>query len=319
MGGVGDAGAAAAPAGPPRHKVIEWAHLDKRKYFLYGPALNVVTNAILYPTKLVKVRMQAHHGSEGRYRSVLHAFQSIVRKEGAASLYKGFGVNSFSVVSSQLYITAYEVFRAWGRGRGHTEAVSNLGAGVAASAIQQAIAVPVDVVSQRLMVDRRRDGAKTPRAVVRGILATDGVMGFWKGSAASLLTLAPTSGIFWASYGVLRRVQISWHDPQAQPGFTKTLAEQAAASWLAGCFSAMCTNPLDIVKTRIQVNAKQGGAVSIASAFRTLVREDGVWLVTKGLQARMLHMSFNSVILMTVYETVKYYSVLSPPVGQDPT
>lgn len=131
--------------------------------------------------------------------------------------------------------------------------MSNLGAGVAASAIQQAIAVPVDVVSQRLMVDRRRDGAKTPRAVVRGILATDGVMGFWKGSAASLLTLAPTSGIFWASYGVLRRVQISWHDPQAQPGFTKTLAEQAAASWLAGCFSAMCTNPLDIVKTRIQV------------------------------------------------------------------
>lgn len=59
--------------------------------------------------------------------------------------------------------------------------------------------------------------------------------------------------------------------------------------------------------------------MSIASAFRTLVREDGVWLVTKGLQARMLHMSFNSVILMTVYETVKYYSVLSPPVGQDPT
>jgi hypothetical protein len=48
----------------------------------------------------------------------------------------------------------------------------------------------------------------------------------------------------------------------------------------------------------------------MASALRTLVREEGVWLLTKGLQARMLHMSINSVILMTVYETVKFHSVL---------
>ena len=48
--------AARRPAPPA---VIEWQHLDKRKYFLYGPLLNLGTNAVLYPTKLVRVRLQA--------------------------------------------------------------------------------------------------------------------------------------------------------------------------------------------------------------------------------------------------------------------
>jgi solute carrier family 25 protein 44 len=168
--------------------------------------------------------------------------------------YKGFMVNSFSVISSQLYITTYEVMRAWGRARGQTEAVCNLAAGIGASVVQQSVAVPIDVVSQRMMVDRRRDGATSTRSVIRGIVTREGVAGFWKGSAASLLTLAPSSGIFWASYGQMRRIQISWQGPETVPSFGSTLAQQAAASFLAGCFSAACTNPLDIVKTRIQVS-----------------------------------------------------------------
>ena len=39
--------------------VIEWEHLDKRKYYAWGPFLNLGTTLVLYPTKLLKVRLQA--------------------------------------------------------------------------------------------------------------------------------------------------------------------------------------------------------------------------------------------------------------------
>jgi hypothetical protein len=57
----------------------------QRKYFIYGPALNLVTNGLLYPTKLIKVRMQSEVGPGG-YRSVAHAFRDIIKTEGPRSL-----------------------------------------------------------------------------------------------------------------------------------------------------------------------------------------------------------------------------------------
>ena len=158
-----------------------------------------MTNGLLYPTKLIKVRMQAETG-RGGYRSVPHAFADIVKTEGPRSLYKGFSVNCLSVLSSQIYITAYEMTRAFTRPMFESELACNLTAGVMASVVQQGVAVPIDVVSQRLMVDRRSGGASTARMVARAIIREEGAVGFWKGTAASLLTFAPTSGIFWAVY-----------------------------------------------------------------------------------------------------------------------
>jgi solute carrier family 25 protein 44 len=220
----------------------------------------------------------------------------------AHNRYKGFSVNSLSVLSSQIYITAYEMTRAFTRPMFESEMMCNLTAGVMASVVQQGVAVPIDVVSQRLMVDRRGGGAATARLVAKAIIRDEGARGFWKGTAASLLTFAPTSGIFWAAYGWLRRVQIARH-PAGGPGpsYWPTLGEQAMASGLAGCVAAACTNPLDIIKTRVQISCRSDGPdVNMSTAFRALVREEGAGLVVKGLSARMLHMSVNSVILMTV-------------------
>lgn len=69
--------------------VIEWEHLDKRKYFFFGPTLNLATNALLYPAKLIRVRLQAQQGNSV-YNGTLDAFRKITSREGGTrALFKG--------------------------------------------------------------------------------------------------------------------------------------------------------------------------------------------------------------------------------------
>jgi hypothetical protein len=43
-------------------EVIEWAQLDKRRYYVFGPLFALLVRALLYPTALVKTRLQAREG-----------------------------------------------------------------------------------------------------------------------------------------------------------------------------------------------------------------------------------------------------------------
>lgn len=38
--------------------VIAWEQLDKRKFYVFGPAFALVTRLVIYPTALVKTRLQ---------------------------------------------------------------------------------------------------------------------------------------------------------------------------------------------------------------------------------------------------------------------
>ena len=73
----------------------------------------------------------------------------------------------------------------------------------------------------------------------------------------------------------------------------------------SGVTTSIMTNPLDLVKTRVQVQRRP----FIETAVR-LWRQERLRIFSKGLTARMTSSVIYSVAIIFGYETVKKYSVL---------
>lgn len=358
---------------PKQPGVIEWEHMDKTKYYIYGPLSNLATRFVLYPANLIKTRLQVQRrhqhlpdtriaslspagavsaaaasasasatvnataasaatagsarivaGAGGNsasalashalrnpvvYKGTADAFVKIIRAEGVTSLYRGFVPNSLNVVTSQVYITTYEVLRTFAARHTSREVSVNLFAGLLSSVVSQIFVVPLDLVSQRLMVQGQ--GHAGPRhttiSLVSSILREEGLRGFFKGYWASVWTYAPSSAVWWAAYGVIRRFQLNGREHEAVTPMT--VLNQAFAGGAAGLVSSVITNPLDVVRARIQVEGRVGDRLTVHSALRQLWVEEGFRGMMNGVTARMIHNGLSGVLLITAYELVKRLSL----------
>nr|CAG4648028.1 EOG090X08ST [Moina brachiata]SVE93098.1 EOG090X08ST [Moina brachiata] len=302
-------------------RTIEWEMLDKKKFFPLSIASSMTVRTTLYPFTLVKTRLQIQKGTEV-YQGTWDAFKKIVKYEGFKGLYKGFWVNMFSVVSGAFYVMTYENVR-------HIMQVNNINdsrvralvGGGCASLVGQTIIVPVDVVSQRLMMMGQKvtDGVpntskpKNPtpglsirsRAqlaieVTKGVYHKDGLRGFYRGYAASLFTYVPSSALWWSFYHFY---QDHLHD--YFPTWFPHLGIQCASAVLGGLTTTTLINPLDIVRARLQVQ----GLDSIRQTFRILWQEERFYMFAKGLTARLIMSTFYSFSIILGYESVKRWSV----------
>lgn len=220
---------------------------------------------------------------------MFHAFGKIVKTEGFRGLYKGFGTNALNVITGNFYITVYE----WTR-KLYLEKVENgaryvnVVSGGVASIVSQTIVVPLDIVSQRLMMEGQ--GMK-PRAymhassttsvgkICKKIYATQGILGFYRGYAVSIATHTPSSAIWWGVYGHVHPLLYARLDNQQQSKSTLMVA-QAISGGLAGVTAAIVTNPMDVIRTRTQIYANYS---AFANA-KYLLRKDG----PKGLMRGVL-------------------------------
>lgn len=200
-------------------QIIEWEDLDKRKFYSLGVLMTLTTRATVYPFSLIRTRLQVQKG-KALYSGTFDAFCKILRREGMRGLYRGFMINTFTLVSGQAYITTYELVRRYVSFHTPSNTVKSVVAGGAASLVAQTITVPIDVVSQHLMMQGQGEHlsrfkvkpkimlATTKRRPTFGqtwditvqIFAADGFRGFYRGYVASLLTYIPNSALWWPFY-----------------------------------------------------------------------------------------------------------------------
>ncbi|CAN0583790.1 unnamed protein product, partial [Ectocarpus sp. 12 AP-2014] len=89
------------------------------------------------------------------------------------------------------------------------------------------------------------------------------------GFGISVLQFAPTSAIWWAAYGVYSRtfVRALGNLPDPVPELTaqqRQVGGQAAAGFCTGMTTVLLTNPLDVLRTRLQVEGRRGDDRTIA-------------------------------------------------------
>ncbi|XP_051917106.1 solute carrier family 25 member 44a isoform X1 [Hippocampus zosterae] len=300
-------------------QIIEWEDLDKRKFYSLGILMTLSTRATVYPASLIRTRLQVQKG-KALYSGTADAFCKILRAEGVRGLYRGFLVNTFTLVSGQAYITTYELARRQVSRYSSSNTLKSVVAGGAASLVAQTITVPVDVVSQHLMMQGQGEHsgrfkakskmmlAATKRRLTFGqtrdisvqIFAADGFRGFYRGYVASLLTYIPNSALWWPFYHFYAE-QLSLLAPSECPH----LILQALAGPMAAATASTITNPMDVVRARVQVE----GRSSVVETFKQLLAEEGLGAVTKGLSARIVSSTPTSVLIVVGYETLKRLSL----------
>ena len=308
-----------------------WGDLDKTRLWVLMPMASLTIRAIFYPTTLVKTRLQASTA----YRGTADAFKTIWRTEGPLALYKGFSVSLLGLFIGPVYISTLESSKSWLTERlprnSTTQALIPMAAGAYASAVGQTLSVPVDIVSQRRMMQTSEgssgSGTATTSAleVVAALMKEGGPRAFYRGYGVSLLTYVPSSSIIW---GVVHHVQAPlarlWPPgpgpppPSAAPtsrwdGAVRDTCLCMLSGAIAGATSAVLLNPMDVLRTRIQVlDANPGERPSLRETARALVQERGLLGFGAGVTARVLSLAPLFSLIIGGYELIKRGCVKGP-------
>lgn len=296
---------------------ISWDEIDKLKYYIVGPSIFLAVRAAVYPSNLVKTRLQVQSKHKPLYSGTANAFATIFRQEGARGLYKGFGASTANVLTGNLYISVYEKTRQVFKNRTTVgEKGANFVGGAIASLATQTIVVPLDIVSQRMMlhgqghdVSKTREHSKGFLSVLQHVFRTEGIRGFYRGYMPSIATYAPSSSIWWGSYGLLVPVYFNLMQTWPADPFWKQIIAQGLSGASAGVITGIVTNPLDIVRTKVQVFTQYGAM----DTLKYILTTDGPRGLMTGLSARLLAMGPSGILMVTSYEFVKRVCRTSQP------
>jgi len=132
-----------------------------------------------------------------------------------------------------------------------------------------------------------------------------GLMGLYRGATACLLRDIPFSAIYFPAYSHLKKDIFQEGYNGKQLNFLETLGSAA----IAGMPAAYLTTPADVVKTRLQVEARKGEShyKGLTDAFVKIYREEGFGALFKGGPARILRSSPQFGFTLLAYEYLHKY------------
>jgi len=96
-------------------------------------------------------------------------------------------------------------------------------------------------------------------------------------------------------------------------GADKSDDRQTVSGAISGAAAAAITNPLDVIKTRLQVQVKSdpNSYRNSLDCFRRILKEEGIKAFRAGLTARVLWIAPGSAITMAACMTILFLSFLS--------
>jgi solute carrier family 25 aspartate/glutamate transporter 12/13 len=163
---------------------------------------------------------------------------------------------------------------------------------------------PLEIVKIRLQVQGEvaKNVEGVPRRSAVWIVKNLGLVGLYKGAVACLLRDVPFSAIYFPAYAHLKK---DWfgESPTKSLGILQLLTAGA----IAGMPAAYLTTPCDVIKTRLQVEARKGqtsyrGLIHCAT---TVWKEEGFIAFFKGGPARILRSSPQFGCTLAAYELLK--------------
>lgn len=273
-----------------------------------------------HPYELIKTRQQASApGALAHRMGTLSYLLHLRRAGGLGELYRGFGWAVLAGIPSEVvyYVGYTECKRALlGTSMGACSPSSVfLASGAIADALSVLVSVPADVVSQRLQLQGLDGGGARERTgvqVAMDIFKREGAMGLWRGTGATLAFFGPNSAVWWLTH---EHAKAAFSERAGGPGggtatsvagFAGEAAEAepsngvlVASGALAGGVSTIFTNPLDVVKTRLQTAPT---AVPISEVLRAVTRTAGWRGLYAGLVPRLLAIIPRSICTVLAYE-----------------
>ena len=170
--------------------------------------------------------------------------------------------------------------------------------------LNQMFTNPLEIVKIRLQVQGEvaKNVEGVPRRSAMWIVKNLGLVGLYKGASACLLRDIPFSAIYFPSYNHLKR-DFFGESQTKKLGIVQLLTAGA----IAGMPAAYLTTPCDVIKTRLQVEARKGETkyTSLRQCARSVWQEEGFRAFFKGGPARVLRSSPQFGFTLAGYEVLQ--------------
>lgn len=224
--------------------------------------------------------------------------------------------------------------------------------GLFAEAVSCAIWVPVDVTKERLQSQPRTLAGRyrNSRHALHTIIRLEGVKGLYKGYFSTLGSFGPFSGVYFVVYeyccdflSCIQNSSIAVRNgsPTLTPSAVCEMKKKQKSLWVpllsgicATTVAGICCNPLELVKTRLQVQrtilanstssvlGRSGGIVStcrgkltpsstrlfsyqyrgLIDGITQMIRNEGILSLWRGTVARVAFQAPNAALTMAFYE-----------------
>ncbi|XP_044303821.1 mitochondrial glutamate carrier 1-like isoform X1 [Varanus komodoensis] len=253
-----------------------------------GGVAGIIGVTCIFPIDLVKTRLQNQRSGQQIYKSMLDCLIKTLRSEGYFGMYRGAAVNLTLVTPEKaIKLAANDYFRHLLAKDGIALSLSKeMMAGCGAGICQVIITTPMEMLkiqlqdagrlaSQQLIsrVPCPAPGCKllslspvpiraynaglvsfpmkiSATQIAAELLHTQGIKGLYKGLGATLLRDVPFSVIYFPLFAHLNKTERDCLEERA-PFFRSFLA-----GCMAGSVAAVCVNPCDVIKTRLQSMGK---------------------------------------------------------------
>jgi len=182
--------------------------------------------------------------------------------------------------------------------KGQLPVYAEMIAGGTAGASQVMFTNPLEIVKIRLQV--AGEVASTQRVSALSVVRELGFFGLYKGARACLLRDIPFSAIYFPAYAHLKP---KFADENGYNGPLSLLVSGA----IAGMPAASLVTPADVIKTRLQVVAREGQTTynGLLDATRKIYAEEGFRAFWKGAIARMCRSSPQFGVTLVTYELLQ--------------
>ncbi|CAM6010232.1 unnamed protein product [Sphagnum balticum] len=288
--------------------------------FGWGALASGFGETLLHPVDTLKTRIQSG-GQTGfslqKQSDIGHALKYIVGIDGVRGLYRGVvpGLTG-SMVTGATYFGFIESSKDWLEGEHPNLAGpwAHFLAGATGDTLGSIVYVPCEVLKQRMQIQgssktwHRTYTSSIKKATpavyysgafhaARVILRQEGLTGLYAGYFSTLVRDVPFAGLQIMLYEAMRASMVygqeRWGSSKAlQPvGLEKhqfSSLEELIMGGTAGGLSAFLTTPMDVLKTRLQVQGSSARYRGWRDALQTIWREEGTKGFFKGALPRVL-------------------------------
>lgn len=179
--------------------------------FISGFAGGSLASSVTYPLDTLRTRLAA---STAAHPQLFPLMTQMVKTEGIGALYNGLFTTLMCQGSNIAFNFAiYEtlqrhMLRSEGDNKQRTSWLSTLGCGAIAGTLASVFVFPLDLVRRRQQIAGQRQPAL---AVARGIFASEGFRGFYRGIVPELAKVVPAVGINFYVYELVRQEILGLH------------------------------------------------------------------------------------------------------------
>lgn len=294
----------AAPKDEPASK-------SKLASAMSGSVSGAFVSACVQPLDVIRTRMQADSARGASNVSTVRTFQAILKGGGVRDFWRGTqptvirlgigaGLHFFFLESLK---PIFETRDEWGRP--HLSPMGAVLTGGLSRAMAALVSCPITVVKTRMeyagseaVMNRSVPVYKNTADALRTIFKAEGARGLYVGLVPTIASNVPFSAIYYMLY---TRLQARLKRHEATASLPKT-AVNFSSSMVAAVGATLVTQPLDVVRTRMQLNlASRAGTLAV---LQGVVASGGLSSLFVGSLPRSLKRTLQTALVWTLYEEI---------------